>query len=162
MKSTGEVMGIDSDFGSAYAKAQFGAGQHLPEKGTVFISVKDRDKNAALTFASQFHKMGFRIMATRGTSLFLEDHGISNTMINKVSIGRPHVVDAIMNKKIQMIINTGSGGETRRDGYTIRRAAIKFKIPYATTIAGAMAMCKGIAALKKKMLSVKTIQEYNS
>jgi len=161
MKSTGEVMGIDSDFGSAYAKAQFGAGQHLPDKGTVFISVKDRDKNAALAFASQFCNMGFAIMATRGTSLFLTNHGISNTMINKVSIGRPHVVDAIKNKKIQMVINTGSGGETRRDGYAIRRAAIKFKIPYATTIAGAMAMCKGIASLKKKMLSVKTIQEYH-
>jgi len=162
MKSTGEVMGIDSDFGSAYAKAQFGAGQHLPVKGTVFISVKDRDKRAALAFASQFHNMGFTIMATRGTSSFLKNHGISNTTINKVSMGRPHVVDAIKNKEIQIVINTGSGGETRRDGYTIRRAAIKFNIPYATTIAGAMAMCKGIAALKKKMLSVKTIQEYIS
>ncbi len=161
MKSTGEVMGIDSDFGSAYAKAQFGAGQHLPDKGTVFISVKDRDKKAALKFASQFHKMGFMILATRGTSSFLKSHGISNTMINKVSMGRPHVVDAIKNKEIQMVINTGSGGETRRDGYKIRRAAIKFNIPYATTIAGAMAMCNGIAALKKKILSVKTIQEYN-
>jgi carbamoyl-phosphate synthase large subunit len=160
MKSTGEVMGIDSDFGSAYAKAQFAAGQHLPEKGTVFISVTDRDKKAALAFASQFHKMGFRIMATRGTSSFLKNHGIPNTMINKVSIGRPHVVDAIKNKEIQIIINTGLGGETRRDGYTIRRAAIKFNIPYATTIAGAMAMCKGIDALKKKILSVKSIQEY--
>jgi carbamoyl-phosphate synthase large subunit len=162
MKSTGEVMGIDSDFGSAYAKAQFGAGQHLPEKGTVFISVTDRDKKAALAFASQFHNMGFRIMATRGTSSFLKNHGIPNTMINKVSIGRPHVVDAIKNKEIQIIINTGLGGETRRDGYTIRRAAIKFNVPYATTIAGAMAMCKGIAALKKKILSVKSIQEYNN
>ena len=160
MKSTGEVMGIDSDFGSAYAKAQFGAGQHLPEKGTVFISVKDRDKKAALKFASQFHKMGFLITATRGTSSFLKSHGISNTMINKVSMGRPHVVDAIKNREIQMVINTGLGGETRRDGYKIRRAAIKFDIPYATTIAGAMAMCNGIAALKKKTLSVKTIQEY--
>jgi carbamoyl-phosphate synthase large subunit len=162
MKSTGEVMGIDSDFGSAYAKAQFGAGQHLPEKGTVFISVKDRDKKAALKFASQFHKMGFLITATRGTSSFLKSHGISNTMINKVSMGRPHVVDAIKNREIQMVINTGLGGETRRDGYKIRRAAIKFDIPYATTIAGAMAMCNGIAALKKKTLSVKTIQEYTT
>jgi len=162
MKSTGEVMGIDSDFGSAYAKAQFGAGQHLPDKGTIFISVKDRDKKAALAFASQFHKMGFMIVATGGTSSFLKNHGISNKMINKVSIGRPHIVDAIKNKKIQLVINTGSGGETKRDGYEIRRAAIKFNIPYATTIAGAIAMCKGIAALKKKMLSVKTIQEYNS
>jgi len=162
MKSTGEAMGIDSDFGSAYAKAQFGAGNYLPDKGTIFISVKDRDKKAALAFASQFHKMGFTIMATRGTSSFLKNHGISNKMINKVSMGRPHVVDAIKNKEIHLVINTGSGGETRRDGYKIRRAAIKFNIPYATTIAGAIAMCKGIAALKKKMLSVKTIQEYNS
>ena len=162
MKSTGEVMGIDTNFGSAYAKAQFGAGNHLPTEGTVFISVKDHDKEAVLAVASQFCDMGFMIMATRGTSLFLKNHGISNKKINKVSIGRPHVVDAIKNKEIQMVINTGVGSETKRDGYEIRRAAIKFNIPYATTIAGAMAMCKGIAALKKKKLSVKTIQEYNS
>ncbi|MBL6972460.1 MAG: carbamoyl-phosphate synthase large subunit [Desulfobacterales bacterium] len=162
MKSTGEVMGIDSNFGAAYAKAQFGAGNYLPVAGTVFISVKDRDKEAALTIASQFYDMGFTIMATRGTSGFLAAQGISNEMVNKVSAGRPHVVDAIMNRKIQMVINTGLGGETKRDGYDIRRAAIKFNIPYATTIAGAMAMCKGIAALKKEMLSVKTIQEYHN
>jgi carbamoyl-phosphate synthase large subunit len=162
MKSTGEVMGIDSDFGSAYAKAQFGAGQHLPDKGTVFISVKDNDKEAILPVASKFNDMGFTIMATRGTSSFLTHQGIANKLVNKVSIGRPHVVDAIKNEEIQLIINTPSGGETTRDGYVIRRAAIKFNIPYTTTIAGAMAMCKGIAALKKKRLSVKTIQEYNS
>jgi carbamoyl-phosphate synthase large subunit len=101
MKSTGEVMGIDSDFGSAYAKAQYGAGNHLPTEGTVFISVKDRDKEAVLNTATLFDEMGFMIMATRGTSAFLKDRGITNTMINKVSIGRPHVVDAIMNKEIQ-------------------------------------------------------------
>ena len=83
-------------------------------------------------------------------------------MIKKVSVGRPHVVDAIMNNEIQLVINTGLGGETKRDGYVIRRAAIKFNIPYTTTIAGAMAICKGIAALKRKELSVKTIQEYNA
>jgi len=162
MKSTGEVMGIDTNFGSAYAKAQFGAGHHLPSDGTVFISVKDRDKEAALNLASQFSDMGFNIMATQGTSLFLKERGIANQMINKVSVGRPHVVDAIMNREIQMVINTGLGGATKRDGYEIRRAAIKFNIPYATTIAGAMAMCRGIAALKKGMLTVKTIQEYNA
>jgi carbamoyl-phosphate synthase large subunit len=106
--------------------------------------------------------MGFTIMATRGTSSFLESQGITNKLVNKVSIGRPHVVDAIMNKEIQLIINTPSGGETKRDGYVIRRAAIKFNIPYTTTIAGAIAMCKGITAFKKKHLSVKTIQEYNN
>jgi carbamoyl-phosphate synthase large subunit len=161
MKSTGEVMGIDSDFGSAYAKSQFGAGHFLPDKGTVFISVKDSDKHTVLPVASQFNDMGFTIMATRGTSSFLQSQGIENKLVNKVSIGRPHVVDAIKNQEIQLIINTPSGGETKRDGYEIRRAAIKFNIPYTTTIAGAVAMCKGIAAFKKKRLSVKTIQEYN-
>jgi carbamoyl-phosphate synthase large subunit len=162
MKSTGEVMGIDSNFGAAYAKAQFGAGNYLPISGTVFISVKDRDKETALTVAAQFADMGFEIMATRGTSAFLKERGIANKLVNKVSVGRPHVVDAIKNSEIQMVINTGSGGATKRDGYEIRRAAIKFKIPYVTTIAGAMAMCEGIAALKKEMLSVKTIQEYHN
>jgi carbamoyl-phosphate synthase large subunit len=161
MKSTGEVMGIDSDFGSAYAKAQFGAGNHLPTEGTVFISVKDRDKRAVLPVASQFYDMGFSIVATRGTSRYFNDNGIPNKMINKVSVGRPHVIDAIMNKEIQLVINTGSGGETKRDGYEIRRSTLKFKIPYTTTIAAATAICKGIAALKKKKLSVKSIQEYN-
>ncbi|MFC1825927.1 hypothetical protein ACFLYZ_00865 [Thermodesulfobacteriota bacterium] len=106
--------------------------------------------------------MGFKITATRGTSRFLEERGIVNQRINKVSIGRPHVVDSIMNREIQMVINTGSGGATKRDGYEIRRAAIKFNVPYATTIAGAMAMCRGIAALKKGMLTVKPIQEYHT
>ncbi|MCG2754097.1 MAG: carbamoyl-phosphate synthase large subunit, partial [Desulfobacteraceae bacterium] len=161
MKSTGEVMGIGSKFGSAYAKAQIGAGQNLPVSGTVFISVKNSDKEAALSVASQYRDIGFTIMATRGTSLFLAKHGIENKMINKVSLGRPHVVDAIKNKEIQLVINTGSGGETKRDGYDIRRATIKYNIPYATTVAGAMAMCRGITAIKRKKFSVKSIQEYN-
>ncbi|MBC8199500.1 MAG: carbamoyl-phosphate synthase large subunit [Desulfobacteraceae bacterium] len=162
MKSTGEVMGIDSKFGSAYAKAQLGAGQNLPVSGTVFISVKDYDKEAVLDVASNYCDMDFTVMATRGTSLFLAKHGIENKMINKVSFGRPHVVDAIKNKEIQLVINTGSGGETKHDGYDIRRATIKYGVPYATTIAGAMAMCRGISAIKKRKMSVKTIQEYNN
>ncbi len=162
MKSTGEVMGIGSKFGSAYAKAQLGAGQKLPVFGTVFISVKNSDKEAALSVASQYSEIGFTIMATRGTSLFLAKHGIGNKMINKVSLGRPHVVDAIKNNEIQLIINTGSGGETKHDGYDIRRATIKYNIPYATTIAGGMAMCRGITAIKRKKFSVKSIQEYLS
>ena len=161
MKSTGEVMGIDSKFGSAYAKAQLGAGQNLPVSGTVFISVKNRDKEAVLDVASHYRDMDFKIMATSGTSEFLNKHGISNKMINKVSLGRPHVVDAIKNKEIQLVINTGSGGETKNDGYDIRRATIKYGVPYATTIAGAMAMCRGVSAIKKRKMSVKTIQEYN-
>ena len=161
MKSTGEVMGIDSKFGSAYAKAQLGAGQNLPVSGTVFISVKNNDKEAVLDIASHYRDMDFKIMATRGTSEFLDKHGISNKMINKVSLGRPHVVDAIKNKEIQLVVNTGSGVETNHDGYDIRRATIKYGLPYATTIAGAVAMCRGVSAIKKRKMSVKTIQEYN-
>jgi len=160
MKSTGEVMGIDLDFGHAYAKSQLGAGCNLPTSGTVFISVNDHDKTAAVDVASQFHEMGFKIMATRGTSRFLENHNIPNILVNKVSVGRPHIIDAIKNNEVHLIINTGSGETTKCDGYHIRRAAIKFNIPYTTTIAGANAICKGIAALIRKKLSVRCIQEY--
>ena len=161
MKSTGEVMGIDRDFGSAFAKAQLGAGQNLPVEGAVFISVQKDDKNAVLSVARQFYNLGFRIIATRGTSRFLEKNGIQNTKINKVSIGRPHVVDAIKNNEIQLIINTGRGDEPRRDGYMIRRAALKYRIPYTTTIAGALAICRGITAMKKMEMTVKAIQEFH-
>ncbi len=161
MKSTGEVMGIDSDFGPAYAKAQLGAGQNLPVSGSVFISVQESDKPAALEVASQFYDIGFKIIATKGTSSFLINKGIPNKKVNKVSSGRPHVVDAIKNGEIQLIINTGSGDKSRHDGYMIRRAAIKFNIPYTTTIAGAMAISRGIRALKERKLSVKTLQEYH-
>jgi len=161
MKSTGEVMGIDGKFGSAYAKSQLGAGQKLTVYGAVFISVKESDKPAAVALAQQFLDIGFSIIATRGTSRYLTQHGLKNTMINKVSMGRPHVVDAIKNGKIQMVINTGTGNEPRQDGYMIRRAALKFNIPYATTISGAMAMARGITALKRRKLSVNPLQEYH-
>ncbi|MEW5910123.1 MAG: carbamoyl-phosphate synthase large subunit [Thermodesulfobacteriota bacterium] len=162
MKSTGEVMGIDSEFGSAYAKAQLGAGQSLPVSGNVFISVKDRDKASVIPVAKRFVALGFEILATSGTSRFLTERGIKNRITSKISAGRPHAVDAIKNNEIHLLINTGGGEDTRRDGYLIRRAALKYRIPYATTIAGAMAMCKGIETLKKKAVSVKTIQEFNS
>ncbi|MBW2470321.1 MAG: carbamoyl-phosphate synthase large subunit [Deltaproteobacteria bacterium] len=161
MKSTGEVMGIGPDFGSAYAKAQLGAGQNLPTSGTVFISVIDADKKTVLPVAAKYRDAGFDIMATYGTSQFLADHGIPNKAINKVSVGRPHVVDAIKNSEIQLIINTSIGGETRRDGYHIRRNALRYKIPYATTTAGGMAIFKAIETLRQKKMTVKTIQEYN-
>jgi len=161
MKSTGEVMGIDGKFGSAYAKSQLGAGQKLTVRGAVFISVKNSDKLAALTLAKLFSDIGFSIIATRGTSRYLTENNVTNTMINKVSMGRPHVVDAIKNGEIQMVINTGTGNEPRQDGYMIRRAALKFNIPYATTIPGAMAMARGITALKRRKLSVNPLQEYH-
>jgi carbamoyl-phosphate synthase large subunit len=161
MKSTGEVMGIGSDFGSAYAKAQLGAGQNLPTAGTVFISVIDSDKKTVLPVAAKYRDAGFKIMATRGTSRFLADNGIPNKAVNKVSVGRPHVVDAIKNAEIQLVINTSIGGETRRDGYYIRRNALRYKVPYATTTAGGMAIYKAIEALRQKKTTVKTLQEYN-
>ncbi|MFP4572134.1 MAG: carbamoyl-phosphate synthase large subunit [Desulfobacterales bacterium] len=162
MKSTGEVMGIDTDFGRAYAKSQLAAGQHLPGQGTVFISVQDSDKNTVLPVAKQFCDAGFKIFATRGTCDFFVQNGIKAAMINKVSAGRPHVVDAIMNREIQLVINTGTGDRTRRDGYMIRRAALKFNIPYATTIACARAMGRAIAAIKQKALSVCALQDYHN
>ncbi len=160
MKSTGEVMGIDFGFGSAFAKSQIAAGLAPPTGGTIFISVKNRDKKSVLPVASGFKDLGFEIMATAGTYRFLRENGIENAMVNKVSAGRPHVVDAIKNNTIQLIINTASGRETHQDGYTIRRSALKYKIPYVTTIAGAQAMVKGIAAMLEKELAVKPLQEY--
>ncbi|MGD9971929.1 MAG: carbamoyl-phosphate synthase large subunit, partial [Desulfatirhabdiaceae bacterium] len=159
MKSTGEVMGIAGDFGLAYAKAQSAAGQNLPLKGSVFISVTDRDKPAALNMAKQFVEMGFRILSTEGTCTWFHEHGIGSCIINKVSMGRPHVLDAIKNREIQLIINTASGNETRQDGYLLRRAAIKYNIPYATTLAGANAIGKGIGAMIHQELSVNSLQE---
>jgi len=160
MKSTGEVMGIDTDFGRAYAKAQIGAGQLLPRSGTVFISVQDGDKKSVLPVAADFERLGFSILATRGTHRFLADNGIQSTMIKKVSAGRPHVIDAIKNQEVQFVINTGTGDGPIKDGYLIRRAALQFNIPYATTIAGAQAMCRGIRAIKEKSLDVRPIQSY--
>ncbi len=161
MKSTGEVMGIDKDLGAAVAKAQFAAGQKLPGRGTVFISVQDKDKQAALPVARDFHAMGFTIMATRGTAQFLNDSDVPAQMVKKVSAGRPHVVDAVTNNEIQLILNTGSSTQTKEDGFEIRRAAIKYKIPYATTTDGTKAICKAITALNQEGLSVKPIQAYH-
>ncbi len=161
MKSTGEVMGIDKDLGAAVAKSQLAAGQKLPTEGTVFISVQDKDKDKALPIVKKFHDMGFTIMATRGTAQFLEENDIPTKIVKKVSAGRPHVVDAVTNNEIQLILNTGASSQTQRDGYEIRRAAIKYKIPYATTTDGARAICSAIEALKKETLSVRTIQDYH-
>ncbi len=162
MKSTGEVMGIDYELGAAYAKAQLGAGQNLPLDGTVFMSLKDKDKQGALGVARQLNDLGFRLMTTSGTGAFFQSNGIPNKTINKVSAGRPDIVDAIMNGEVQLIINTGFGNRTKQDGYQLRRAAIKYNIPYTTTLAGAIAMSKGIASMRQKLLSVKSLQEYRS
>ncbi|MFO8048908.1 MAG: carbamoyl-phosphate synthase large subunit [Desulfosudaceae bacterium] len=162
MKSTGEVMGIDVEFGRAFAKAQLGAGQALPTTGTVFISVHDNDKAAVLPVARQFAEIGFSLVATRGTADFLSENGLTVRFVHKVSTGRPHVVDAIINHEIQLIINTGTGNKPRQDGFKIRRAALKLGVPYATTIAGARAICRGVAAISRDALTVTPIQHYHN
>ncbi len=162
MKSTGEVMGIGSCFGEAFAKAQLGAGQKLPVEGSVFISVQDKDKPDVVKIAGRLREAGFAILATSGTSAFLSSKNIENRRINKVSEGTPHVVDAILGGEIQLVINTGSahGSQRKRDGYKIRRATLGGQVPYATTIEGAHAMCNAIMELKKQSLSVKPIQKH--
>ena len=162
MKSTGEVMGIDADFGAAYAKAQLAAGQRLPLSGTAFISVMDSDKPAIVEVARAFARMGFSLMTTGGTHAFLRDHGVESRQVHKLEQGRPNVEDAIKNGQIHLVINTGTGDTPSKDGYVIRRNALKFGIPYVTTTAGALAAAKAVAALKSKALGVRCLQEYHA
>jgi carbamoyl-phosphate synthase large subunit len=161
MKSTGEVMGIDTSFGMAFAKSQLAAGQELPMSGTVFISVKDRDKKSVLKSASIFHKLGFRILATRGTAAFLSGQGIPASEVNKVREGRPHIVDMIKNGDIDLVINTTSDKKAISESFSIRRSALILGIPYTTTIAGASATAMAIKSMTEGKLDVKTIQEYH-
>jgi carbamoyl-phosphate synthase large subunit len=161
MRSTGEVMGIDSDFGRAYAKAEIAAGERLPLTGTVFVSMSDRDKSSTVDVVRQFIELGFTVMATQGTRKVLQDHKLNVELVLKLHEGRPHVVDAIKNQKIQLIINTPSGEEAQTDARLIRRTALSYKIPIITTIAGAKATVAAIRSLQNTTLDVKVIQEYN-
>ncbi len=161
MKSTGEVMGIDSSFGLAFAKSQLAAGQKLPLSGTVFVSVKDEDKMALLEIVLNLYDLGFKIVATRGTAAFLSQHGISIQRVNKVREGRPHVVDMIKNGQVDLVINTTSSKKAVSESYSIRRAALTFNIPYTTTLAGARATALAIKAIIEGELEVKAIQEYH-
>jgi carbamoyl-phosphate synthase large subunit len=160
MRSTGEVMGIDSDFGRAFAKAELGAGEKLPLQGTVFVSMSDRDKPLAADVIKEFIKLGFTIMATQGTRQILQKAELDVTSILKLHEGRPHVLDAIKNGNIQLIINTPSGEEAHADSKLIRRTALGYKIPIITTIAGARATVAAIRSLQNTTLDVKVIQEY--
>ncbi len=161
MKSTGEVMGIDSTFGMAFAKAQLAAGYCLPLNGNVFISVRDQDKQAILPVSKGFAQLGFGIYATRGTSAFLSEHGVKNRTVAKLSEGRPHVIDHIKNEEINLVINTSTGRKTASDAYLIRRATLVYNLPYATTIAGARAFVQAINALCTGELQVTPLQEYH-
>lgn len=161
MKSTGEVMGIDKDFGLAYAKAQAASNNKIPTYGKIFISVKDKDKPHTVEIAKKLSKMGFQLIATRGTKQYLEDSGINVDLINKVMEGRPHVVDMIKNREVNFIINTVTGAQAQKDSLSIRRSALQHNIPYTTTISGAKAVLRAIEMLLKNELSIKSIQEYN-
>ncbi|HED18110.1 MAG TPA: carbamoyl phosphate synthase large subunit, partial [Gammaproteobacteria bacterium] len=139
MKSTGEVMGVGRSFGEAFAKAQLGAGETLPRSGKVFISVRSADKDGAVRVATELVSQGFTIVATRGTAVALSDAGITCQLVNKVTEGRPHIVDMIKNEHIALIINTTEGKQAISDSYTIRGAALQHKIPYSTTMSHAYA-----------------------
>ncbi|NLC71516.1 MAG: carbamoyl-phosphate synthase large subunit [Desulfuromonadaceae bacterium] len=160
MKSTGEVMGIDKDFGQAFAKAQLGVGVRLPLEGTVFISVRDEDKPMVLEPARRLAEMGFGIVATRGTAVFLYENGLPASPIQRVSEGRPHCVDAIKNGEIAMVFNTTLGARSVEDSFSIRRTALIYNVAYYTTVAGMIAAVEGIAAMRKENLDVKPLQEY--
>ncbi|MDE2354110.1 MAG: ATP-grasp domain-containing protein, partial [Betaproteobacteria bacterium] len=160
MKSTGEVMGLDTNFARAFAKAQLGAGVKLPLSGTAFVSVKDADKPAILPVARRLAELGFSIMATGGTAKCLAEAGIPVKRVNKVLEGRPHCVDAIRSNDVQLIINTASGAQSVSDSFDIRRSALTHGVPNFTTIAGARAGAHAIAALIAGTLEVAPLQSY--
>src|SRR5580692_11057425 len=160
MKSTGEVMGLDSSFERAFAKSQLGVGIILPDAGTVFLSVKDADKRGLPALARRLTEMGFAIMATRGTASRIRDAGLPVSVVNKVLEGRPHCVDAIRSGDVQLVINTASTPQSIADSFAIRRSALTHFVPHYTTMAGARAAIHAIAALKSGTLEVAPLQSY--
>ncbi|PLX80236.1 MAG: carbamoyl phosphate synthase large subunit [Desulfuromonas sp.] len=160
MKSTGEVMGIDFDFGKAFAKAQLGAGVKLPLSGKVFVSVKDSDKKHILDPVKKIAEAGFTIVSTRGTASYLNEHGVAAESINKVKEGRPHCVDAIKSQQIDMVFNTTFGAQSIIDSFSIRRTALINNVAYFTTVAGIKAAVDGILAMQRETLDSVPIQEY--
>jgi len=159
MKSTGEVMGIDENFGLSFAKSQMAAGNDLPIAGTAFISVKDKDKKNALNFAKKLKELNFKLCATSGTAKYLNTNGINCKKINKVREGSPHIVESLNAKNIELVINTTEGSKSISDSYSLRRSALVNKIPYCTSLAAANACVEAINSLKNKKITVKAIQE---
>jgi len=160
MKSTGEVMGLASDFGRAFAKAQLGAGTDLPLKGAVFVSVRDGDKAALVEPCRQLADWGFELVATRGTAGRLSESGLAVTIVNKVQEGRPDIVDEMRSGRIQLVFNTTEGAQAIADSFSLRRTALTHNIPYYTTVAGARAAVQAIGALRKGSLEVAPLQSY--
>jgi carbamoyl-phosphate synthase large subunit len=160
MKSTGEVMGGSDNFGAAFGKAMMGAGQSLPEKGCVFISVNNSDKQTVLPIARDLAQLGFKLAATRGTAAFLRAHGLDVDVMYKVNEGRPHVADHIVNRSIDMVINTPLGRESFFDDRAVRRAATMAQVPCITTLTGASAAVSAIRAMRQQTLTVRSLQDY--
>jgi carbamoyl-phosphate synthase large subunit len=160
MKSTGEVMGIDADFGRAFLKSQVGAGVDLPRRGNVFVSVRDRDKASLLDPCRQLAAMGFGLVATIGTATCLEGAGLACERVNKVLEGRPHIVDRMLSGEIQLVFNTTEGAKAIEDSFSLRRTALTQAIPYYTTVAGARAAVQAIAAQASGNLAVAPLQSY--
>ena len=160
MKSTGEVMGIDREFGIAFAKAAMGAGLRLPKNGRVFVSVKDADKRAILPVARNLVDLGFQLVATEGTYDALRSAGIDCDRVNKVHEGRPNVLDLLANRDIELVINTPHGSAPRADDTRIRARAVQLGVPVITTLSGAQAVVSGIGALKRKNYEVVALQDW--
>ncbi len=162
MKSTGEVMGIDYDFGRAFFKAEWAADNTLPLSGTVFMSIRDDDKPLIIGVAKKMQDAGLRLIGTKGTAKFLRDNGIKMEVINKVSEGAPNIVDLIHKKGVNLIINTPISKQTVKDGYHIRRAAVDFSVPYITTIQAALAAADAIRTMKNGKITIKSLGEYHT
>ncbi len=162
MKSTGEVMGIDTNFEKAFLKSQIASGTILPDFGTVFVSVKDADKPRVEPICRELVQMGFKLLATKGTAEFLKDAGLPVARVNKVLEGRPHVVDNMISGHVALVFNTTEGVQAIADSFDLRQAALTYNIPYYTTIEGARAAVRGIKALKVGQLDVAPLQSYVS
>jgi carbamoyl-phosphate synthase large subunit len=160
MKSTGEVMGIDRSFEIAFVKSQLGGGARLPRRGTVFVSVRDEDKERVIEAVRTLTGLGFKVIATSGTQRFLAERGVAADRILKASEGRPNVVDAIKNGRVQLVFNTTEGAQALADSKSLRRAALLHKVPYYTTLSGAVAAAQGIKAYLGGDLEVRALQSY--
>ena len=161
MKSTGEVMGFDENFGMAFAKSQIAASNSLPTKGLAFISLKNSHKNEGVALAKELSNLNFKLCGTGGTADFINKHGIKCQRINKVNQGSPHIVDVLNSKKIALVINTGGGNSEKQlnDALALRRATLANKVPYCTNMSTAQVCIEGIKSLKNKEIKVTSLQD---
>ena len=162
MKSTGEVMGGSDTFGTAFAKAQLASGQRLPDRGRAFISVNDDDKQHVVPVARDLAELGFELIASRGTAAYLRAHGLDVEVVYKINEGRPHVGDRLLDREVQLVINTPLGRESFFDDITMRRIAMLYGVPCVTTLTGAAATVSAIRALRSEKRSVRPLQEYHA